>query len=137
MLNSYSDIRSRLGEPLWYDNHGVPRYEPFGPDLCSVYPVAVTLLLIECQSCAEKFRVSIEFHDHAFCKHGVTAFDPPTPESIANLHYGDPPIHGCVGDTMNCIDLRVLEFWRRDLSHLRDWERDPTMEIVLEEETSG
>lgn len=42
-------------------------------------------------------------------------------EAVKNgsIHYGDPPFHTgpsghvCSGATMNCWDLRVLEFWQR------------------------
>ena len=33
MLRDYFDIRSRLGEPLWFDDNGVPRYVPFTPGM--------------------------------------------------------------------------------------------------------
>lgn len=28
------------------------------------------------------------------------------------FHYGDPPAHDCVGDTMNSEPVRILEFWQ-------------------------
>lgn len=33
MKASYDDIISRLGRPLWWDEHGVPRYDKFQPEL--------------------------------------------------------------------------------------------------------
>jgi hypothetical protein len=52
-------------------------------------------------------------------------------EEIAFIHYGDPPNSGCcpAGATMNCIDLRVLQFWARAGS---TWVRSPELEIELE-----
>jgi hypothetical protein len=46
------------------------------------------------------------------------------------IHYGDPPNIGCcsAGPTENCIDIKVLEFWRRKML---DWERDSGLEIDL------
>jgi hypothetical protein len=37
--------------------------------------------------------------------------------------------HQCTGNTMNVIDLRVLEFWRRVAA---EWIRDPSLEIEIE-----
>lgn len=45
------------------------------------------------------------------------------------VHYGDPPIHHCVGDTENCDDLQIVEFWEKvDF----EWVRLPEYEIELE-----
>lgn len=46
------------------------------------------------------------------------------------IHYGDPPNAGCcpAGPTMNCWDLRVLEFWHQ---HDHEWRRDPVLEREL------
>jgi hypothetical protein len=50
-----------------------------------------------------------------------------------SLHYGDPPFHPldsqCSGTTMNCDDLRVVEYWVRDRF---TWERKPEFEMGLE-----
>jgi hypothetical protein len=49
------------------------------------------------------------------------------------FHYGDPPAHGCVGDTMNCYDLRIVEFWVKDnpFNKVRktDWEVELEKEV--------
>lgn len=34
MKARYSDIHTKAGVPLWYDETGVPRYAPFEPSLC-------------------------------------------------------------------------------------------------------
>jgi hypothetical protein len=64
------------------------------------------------------------------------------------IHYGDPPSVGCcpAGDTMNCEDLAVVEFWRRgwdqtkaadgvplaDILHkMNTWHRVTELEIPL------
>ena len=48
------------------------------------------------------------------------------------IHYGDPPnVHCCpAGPTMNCDDLRVCEYWRRDQAF--DWQRHKQLEIALD-----
>lgn len=30
---------------------------------------------------------------------------------VKNWGYGDPPNHGCVGDTMGCYEIKTLEVW--------------------------
>ena len=49
-----------------------------------------------------------------------------------SLHYGDPPNIGCCpsGPTMNCEDLKVLEFWVRSADSF-DWERKTELERGL------
>ena len=79
----------------------------------------MVLLRIACQLCGEKFDV--EMHSHVWCPIGHPK----------KLHYGDPPIHGCIGDTMNCEDLAVLEAWHRE--PLGDWERVLELEGPIDE----
>ena len=109
MHENYADIKSRINEaPQWYDSNGTPRYAKFHPELCpNIYASRVGLFLITCQDCVEEFRV--EMHSNYFSDRVAV---PPT-----KWHYGDPPIHGCAGDSMNCDDRRVLEFWIKDEAH--------------------
>jgi len=81
-------------------------------------------------------------------------------EQIAHgeIHYGDPPSTGCcaAGDTMNCWDLRVVEYWARGFTLRKildppnvsnvmkgdeisryEWTRVPTYEIELPDATSA
>ena len=52
MFPAYRDIRVlTASQPLWYDHHGVPRYEPFRPDMLGVQDVYASLIEIECASC--------------------------------------------------------------------------------------
>ncbi len=142
MLTSHEDITDRLGEPLWYDDHGCPRYAPFNPKLATVYGSHVALIEIGCQGCTRHFIVASVFEPHSWeeilgasldQKEGKEVDFPrkphlPTLETgIGEFHYGDPPGHDypdaepdakgwdryCVGNTMNSIPLRVLEFWVR------------------------
>lgn len=120
----YEDITSRIAqEPLWYDQHGVPRYAPFAPLFCpNIYARHVVLLRIACQACQRQFDV--EMHSDIFR-------DFPHPKK---LHYGDSPNHGCIGDTMNCNDLAVLEVWTK-LETLGEWKRHPELEGAMDEPT--
>ncbi len=114
----YEDIISRIKEePTWYDNNGTPRYGEFHPDKCpSIYSSHVGLFRILCQDCNKSFMV--EMHSSIW---GFRAEHPPQ-----KWHYGDPPIHGCVGDTMNCFAIEVREFWTKE--SLREWERKEEFE---------
>jgi len=121
MHENYADITSRILEsPRWWDSNGTPRYAAFSPDLCpNIYSNIVVLLRIRCQDCGELFDV--EMHAGIF---GEWTFNP------RKLHYGDPPVHGCVGDTMNCEDIAVLQVWRCNPNHV--WHRMLKLEGPIE-----
>jgi hypothetical protein len=125
----YSDITSRLGEPLWWDEHGVPRYEPFHPSMCDVYANKVALLIVRCQECGRKFTVAVSVE---------RTFRVPTPHDPAWCFYGDPPRHGdenCgAGDVMNSIPVQILEYWERSLDSSLCWRRRPEYEFVFKED---
>lgn len=131
MLPNYKDITSRIAEPpKWWDANGVPRYDDFQPGLSSnIYTDEVALLRIVCQSCAHEFDVEVVWgkFSHDWTGRART----PLSQNIAFIHYGDPPNVGCcpAGPTMNCIDLRVLQFWARENFK---WVRKPKLEIELE-----
>ena len=123
MLRSYGDIIEQLGQPLWWDDNGVPRYRKFHPELCGVYANIIILLLIKCQHCDKHFFVAKE----------ISSYDQttptPTPKRWWEWHYGDPPPHGCSGDAANSVPLRIVEFWTREFS---EWRRNRTNEIAFE-----
>jgi len=116
MHEGYPDIRERIDEePSWYDANGTPRYGEFTPERCpDIYAHTVVLLQIECQACGRRFKV--EMHAGVF-EHI---------EHPQELHYGDPPAHGCVGDSMNCLDLKVLEVWHTN--RIEGWTRHTELE---------
>ena len=118
MHENYKDILSRISElPLWFDSNGVPRYDKFDPSMCpNIYSNHVGLFLIACQYCGQKFHV--EMHSDIW---GERTNSPPS-----KWHYGDPPIHGCTGDTMNCDDLAVIEFWSKINF---EWKRQKKFEV--------
>lgn len=134
MLHHYPDIRKRISDPpSWYDHHGVPRYDPHHPGLCpDIYADEVVLLRIACQSCGQEFDVQMS--RNSFLLH-LKDWTTLTDEVLAgSIHAGDPPRHPCDGggDTMNCEDLAVLEFWKRD--ERRDWVRVAELELLLKAE---
>ena len=121
----YEDIRKRIPqEPLWHDDNGVPRYDPFHPDLCpNIYAKVVVLFRIACQACETKFDV--EAHSSWFSPIRCPK----------DLTYGDAPKHDhpdgrgrCSGETMTSDIIAVLEVWRKGGDH--EWERVPEQEGV-------
>ncbi len=118
----FDDITSRIDEPpKWYWRNGVPRYCDFHPRECGVYSDVVVLLEIECQRCGAIFKTSVE------C---ASFEEKPEFDDLGRFHYGDPPGHGCVGDTMGSITVRILEFWTKDES--RQLVRRPEFEVRVD-----
>lgn len=117
MRTNYEDIISKLGEPIWYDVYGVPRYCEYKPEEGTVYPEASCYMEIACQACQKSFNVVQERDKyHAgppMVLPEVKEGDSDSWDTVGSFHYGDPPIHGCVGDTMNSVPIKVIEFWRR------------------------
>lgn len=134
MNHHYRDIRSRIAEPpVWFDECAVPRWCPFHPrEAADIYAREVALLAIECQSCGYPFVAAVSHSDD-----GLRAI-PPLSERIADrtIHYGDPPNVECcpAGPTMNCIDRRVLEYWRLEK---HEWVRDYEYEVEIESDERG
>jgi len=131
MHRNYTDIIEAAAplEPIWFDSNGVPRFKPFTPNMIpDIYANQVVLYEIACQNCGRKFLVSEEtdsFHHIKISDRIMTH----------KLHYGDPPNVDCCtsGPTMNCVDLRVVEFWMKDTEDwvTREWKRVPELEILL------
>lgn len=143
MLPDYSDIRRRLGEPLWFDDHGVPRYDEFHPNMCDVYADYVALLEIECVGCKQHFLVSAALSKGKHYMRQALENIPaeqvreivlPSAESSGDFDFGDAPRHStqwiCIGEVASCNIVAVREFWRRDLEDVLDWQRDPGHEFV-------
>lgn len=123
MKPKYEDIRKKIKEyPKWFDEHGVPRYEKFNPELASnIYASQVALIKIKCQNCNEEFFVELnsESYDKFDLKRQIDCY--------GILSYGDPPIHDCVGDTMGSISIKIIEFWEKrdfDFVRLKEFERE-------------
>lgn len=149
MLRDYQDILDRAGMPLWWDDNGAPRYEPFHPRLCGVYDRYVALLRVECQNCGHEYDVASAVDGHGLTYkpageiNGEKVYLPafadvklPTVEhGIGSFHYGDPPPQCCgSGATMNSVPRKVLQFWRRDGEGAErfEWRRDPAHEVEWE-----
>jgi hypothetical protein len=129
MKQNFTDITSRISTPpLWFDVEGFPRYDPFHPSIQSnIYADEAVLLKIECQGCGHPFDVCITSDRH---------FRKETLEELVKtkqICYHDPPNIGCcaAGPTMNSIEIKVLEFWKR-VKH--EWTRIPELEIEFEQD---
>lgn len=112
MHRYYGDILDRIdGKPLWFDEHGVPRYRPFKPELLNIYASEAVLALIECQACGTEFKVAFA----GFTQKSESGRQDGLAMEIEGktLHYGDPPNTQCcdAGPSMNSIPVHVLEYW--------------------------
>jgi hypothetical protein len=123
MNNPYQDIRNKLGYPIWWDEHAVPRYCAFTPEeFADIYAREGCLLEIACQNCGRRFKV-------AMSSSVFDQLDLSLRVKYNTIHYGDPPNVGCcaAGPTMNSVPLRVLRFYRREPKRDR-WQRVPELE---------
>jgi hypothetical protein len=157
MYQPYRDILLRLGQPLWWDESGVPRYEPFRPELtANIYAELRALIEIRCQGCQriipvssvwssmqviaknsewEQYIVWDENGKNPLPKDGM-----PQEKHAGFCGYGDAPWHDydggfqgqCSGTTMGTGVVRVLEFWHRNNQF--DWERMPEYEVYIGED---
>jgi hypothetical protein len=124
----YNDIIEKLGTPIWFDECAVPRYCEFKPDrIANIYARECCLLEIACQDCGHRFLVAMSWSSWDMVNNKGRLS-----EEIEKIHYGDPPNIGCcpAGPTMNCEDLRVVEFWKEENF---EWVRVPELEINLED----
>lgn len=132
MHESYDDIKQKLGQPQWWDENAVPRYCDFHPKRCGVYIDRAVLMAIDCQGCKLQFRVAMTWSQTAEFMESVRTGKPcwtSEPKSGWAPWYGDPPAHGCVGDTMSSGTVEVLEVWQRPGA---DWERDGAEELAMQ-----
>ena len=156
-INASSDNKrccSCVATPAWWDENGTPRFAPHHPKLCpDIYATEVALLRISCQRCGAEYDVQMSWSMYGSIQMAArlgTPLDTKIAETMLSakvragtIHYGDPPCDRCAaGSTMNCWDLRVLEFWSRDRRRsvgaaellqggLVDWARVPDLEIEL------
>ena len=101
---------------------------------------------ISASGCGQAFRVaqSVCLLDERVARKDPSSVpELPGDGRIGHFHYGDPPSHvnavgeHCVGESMNTIPRRVLEFWRRDRGHPWKWVRDHRHEIELSGDPFG
>lgn len=147
MLPSYDDILVLAEEagvrPQWWDGNGVPRFAEFTPDMLGVYDELALLVEIRCQACPSTFLVGEGWSSWSWVQRlslmseeERETWRKPTLADVADgYHYGDPPRHGtcAAGDTMNCIDLRIVQAWDRQAwvkGKGYEWVRNPDVEAI-------
>lgn len=144
MLPSYHDIHEAIAEAgmlvKWYDENGCPRACDFHVNHLGVYDEIALLVEIACQDCGQRFFVGEGWSSfQLYMREGDPNRDPDADphgpaqsykiEDIAEkYHYGDPPIHGCIGDTMNCVEVRIVEAWSKDG---KETEKKPGIGLVV------
>jgi len=107
----------------------------------NIYAKEIILLEIACQHCHKRFLVEMTFSsfDRVFSKNKesfterLELFNKEKKDKdwlLPSIHYGDPPAHHCVGDTENCYDLRIVEFWADE----NGFKRIKKYEIELDKE---
>jgi hypothetical protein len=133
MLPDYRDITSRIPDPpIWYDEHGVPRYDQFSPRMLGVYDSHAALYEIACQACDRRILVGVGRTGHEYIQTDtdIVLRHNSLDELLQGSQFADPPRHDCVGDTMICNDIRIVEAWtKEDLK----WVRHPELEISLQD----
>lgn len=163
MNNPYEDIRDRIdAEPVWFDEHAVPRYCEFAPrESANIYADEVVLVEIHCQACGAAFKVcfsanllgryqrSFSRAAHEAMQEGRVLLQEDVSAKMETstlraaiesdtLHYGDPPNVFCcpAGPTMNSVPVRVLEYWHRadNGGKSREWKRVSELERDFPEE---
>lgn len=118
MLPDFADIHEAAGHvrPDWYDENGTPRYAVFHPDMLGVYDAYALLVTIACQSCAARFGVGLGWGRHDLFRMGLLPAGPSVDvltELASGFKFGDPPRHGCGGDSMTSVAVRVEEAWEK------------------------
>lgn len=136
MHPAYSDITSRIDEePMWYDEHGCPRYGEFHPMALGVYDQYAVLGEVECQACGVRLFIGQGYtqfnHELGFYIYRVgqvldldidalvskkklaAAFSWTLEDILEGWGWGDPPRHDCVGDAMSCIVVGIRQVWTR------------------------
>jgi len=139
MLINYPDITERISEPpKWYTTHGYPRYCEFSPQETGVYVKYALLVEIQCQACHQSFLIGEGYNREnwmALMNDDKEHFMNDINKIVKNYHFGDPPNHGCVGDTMNCDDIRFIEVWENvklETSPWSEWQRRTDLEKSCE-----
>jgi len=120
-----------MGDPLWFDEHGVPRYCDFNPmRSANIYASEIALALVTCQNCGKGFHVCFSFSEADQLLHEVKPLTVHIRERT--LHYGDPPNMECcpIGNTMNSEPRSVLQFWKLKKPEYT-WVRCPEYEIDI------
>ncbi len=125
MKQDYNDILKIAGNPIFWDQVGVPRYEIFRPSLSAdIYAYAVLLVEIACQTCNKTFDCVVSFQ-----KLNTGSISLNLGSEIA---YGDPPYHNHqAGESQTSIFLSIKEYWDRSGMPSGSWKNQETKKAIL------
>jgi hypothetical protein len=124
----YEDILTRItSNPIWWDEHGVPRYNEFAPVCMDIYACENVLLLIRCQHCGRQFQVGLSADWNAEISLAQLI-------EKGTISYGDPPQVKCclAGASTNSESIKVLQYWAKDADTNWCWLRLSEFEVELE-----
>jgi len=126
----YADLRRALGTPKWIDQHGVPRYHGFSPELLGIYDDWAVLITVTCQACGQEFQCGIGACSWQLRMENPDALqfeDRHDPMKVLPLFmgWGDAPWHThegeedrfdgqCAGTTMSYGGIQLLQVWVKD-----------------------
>ena len=144
MFTRYDDILDRAGEPVWWDERGVPRYCAFSPMRCNdIYTDEAVLIAIECQNCGRPSLKAYTQGGWARVNRNIGRW---LRDDIRDRSFdgGDPPNYCCGAGASEGATLKhVVEYWARHdpifvenglvtSGKYSEWKRDPAYEISLE-----
>jgi hypothetical protein len=113
--------------PIWYNKAGTIVFEPFRPQLATVFGTQCALILIRCQACGTEFQVADDnLRSYRRTWNLKDAF------AHGTWDYGDAPeTADCcpVGYSMTTEPVRLLEFWEREIG--KDWVKQELPPFVV------
>lgn len=143
MFPAYRDILDLADacgmDPDWFDEHGVPRFRPFHPDLLGVHDCFALLAKVRCADryCGAEILVGVGWQRidlSALLAGRDSAAVRSVERLVAGFGVGDPPRHNCpgAGETMVCDIVGIVEVWER--SGAFDWVRRSDLEGPVDDE---
>jgi len=143
MFPAYRDIldlaEAAGATPVWFDEHGVPRFRPFHPDLLGVYDCFALLAKLRCADryCGAEILVGAGWPRIDLSAVIAGADDAAVrniEQLVAGFSVGDPPRHNCpgAGETMVCDLVSIIEVWEQP--GVSDWVRRTDLEGPVDDE---
>jgi len=87
----YDILRCTDKPPIWWDERGVPRFEPFVPNLhASPHSRECVLFNVSCQCCYALYVVCMSSHRKSVLREQIL---------VKELNYGDPPFACFTGNS--------------------------------------
>lgn len=150
----------KLGEPIWYDENGTPRYCEFNPQYCYPYARVVAFFEIQCSHCEKIFKVAtstdlLNEYDKDFNIERLKSIinNPQVINKVNDLYevidqypelslfdYGDPPFHWkdknlnepCMGYASSSFTTKILAVYEWNLNKDLKWIKLNEKEISID-----